>query len=103
LIFNRDLQFGLVTLTTGFVPAGSLSNLALPLLLPGFEAVLKERTKGRYAGSWKISGNVDDEIEVAVERGVLSLTKWKVNGHGFLRLYEGGANRPSFVMVYWKS
>jgi hypothetical protein len=88
LIFSRELQFGLVVLVTGTLSAEGFAHEALPLLLPGFETILEERTKERYAGVWK--GNADDEVVVTVEGGLLSITKWKVNGHNFLQLYELG-------------
>jgi hypothetical protein len=90
LIFSRDLQFGLVVLVTGSLSADGFGHEALPLLLPGFELILEERTKERYAGIWKGDTNVDDEIVVVVEGGILSITKWNVNGHDFLQLYELG-------------
>jgi hypothetical protein len=90
LIFSRDLQFGLVVLVTGSLSADDFAHQALPLLLPGFESILEERTKERYAGIWKGDINADDEIVVVVEGGVLSITKWNVNGHDFLQFYELG-------------
>jgi len=90
LVFSRDLQFGLVVLITGSVSAGNLVEVALPMLFPGFEAILEERTKERYAGVWSGVVNRNDEIDVVVEGGILSITKWKVNGYDFLQIYEGG-------------
>jgi len=90
LIFNKKLQFGLVMLSTGYMSTGPLVREVLPLLLPGFESILEERTRERYAGVWKGDVNADDEIVVVVEGGMLSITNWRVNGHDFLRFYLGG-------------
>lgn len=88
--FSRDLQFGAVVLNAGKAVAPFVSRDALQILLPGIQSVLEQRVKERYAGSWKIDANPDDEIVVVVENGLLSITKWKVNGHDFLQLYEAG-------------
>lgn len=90
LIFNRDLQFGVVVLVTGSLSADNFAHEALPLLLPGFESILEERTTERYAGTWKGDVNAADEIVVVVEGGILSITKWNMNGYDFLQLYELG-------------
>ena len=88
--FNRDLQFGVVVLNTGGFIAPFVNRDAAQILLPGMQSILEKRVKERYAGVWKTDVNADDEIVVVVEGGVLSITKWKVNGHDFLQLSQSG-------------
>ena len=91
LSFNRELQFGVVVLNTGAAVAPFVNRDAAQILLPGIQSILEKRAKERYAGVWKNDANADDAIVVVVEGGMLSITKWKVNGYDFLQLYEGGA------------